>query len=132
MKRSNNIGVLNTSISGIRIGMYICFLLLSGIFSACVPEDEFLETNYEPVTIRTNAATSITASSAYVSAVFSAPQDRIITWGICAGRSQNPTNEDIDYHDDAELGSYSVFFYNLQSSTTYYARAYTISAQGNL
>jgi len=124
--------MLNTEISGIRNGMYICYMLLLGIFSACVPEDEFLETNYVPATIKTNAATSVTASSAYVSAVFSAPQDRTITWGICASRSQNPTTEDIDYHDDAKLGSYSVFFYNLQSSTTYYARAYTINGQGKI
>ena len=132
MKQSNFSRAYSSAFSKINYGIFVCIFTLVATFSSCVPEDELLETNYIPITMLTASASSVTGSSANIDATFSSSQDRSVTWGICAGKNQNPTTADIDYHDSGKLGKHSVLFYNLQVSTTYYARAYTINGQGKV
>lgn len=115
-----------------KIGRVAFILTIIVLLFSCVTEDVVEETNYVPVTILTASANAITTTSANVNATYSAPQTRTITWGICAAKTQLPTTSDIDYHASGNLGIHSALFSNLQSSTMYYARAYTINAQGDI
>jgi len=102
-------------------------MLISTIcFSSCNEEATLESTNYLPITVVTQTATSITANSVIITATCSAPQDRSsFIYGICIGTSQYPTIETaVVYSGDGKLGSFSGTCDNLQSLTTYYARAY--------
>lgn len=132
MKRYKNLSVFFHTLSDTRCGKIGMMLFAAVCLWSCVDEATLEVTNYEPVSIQTNAANTITSTTAKVNADFTASIDRTITRGICAGRFQNPTNIDIDYHEEGKLGNFSVLFYGLQPGTTYYARAYTYNSVGEI
>lgn len=84
-----------------------------------------------PPDIITNDATNITATSAVCSGSASSdPINTIQSKGICYSLTVNPSTSDFITDEGAGSGSFSGQITGLSHSTTYYIRAYAITAYG--
>jgi len=98
MKRSNFFSVEKHTVTKSRCGLIFMILMSVVCLSSCLDEGTTDETNYVSITVQTKAATSITAYSATLNAVCSAPQNRTFTRGICAGTTKEPTIYDTNFY----------------------------------
>ena len=86
------------------------------------------------VVVTTSEPTDITAIAATCGGeVVSNDGTYIIVKGICWATHENPTTND-DFYEEAEsgVGSFSIFMTDLNISTTYYVRAYAVTANGTV
>lgn len=83
------------------------------------------------VSISTTEATSVTATSATIGGNITDDGGRpVLTRGICYGTSQTPTIDGDHTEDGSGSGTFSHNITGLNSSTTYYARAYATNRNG--
>lgn len=125
MKRNNKIAVIVCTMFKLKYVLGLIIVLFSITwFSSCLPEDKLLDTNYMPVTVETSAATQITNKSAKIGGIISAPQDRILTRGVCLSTHENPTLDDFKANEQGGIGAFSFSVTGFQPGTTYYVKAY--------
>ena len=82
-------------------------------------------------TIQTIAATQIKDNSALLGGKVSRDGGALVTeYGVVYGTEKNPTTDDNKITSNSGIGQFYITLENLQSHTTYHARAYAINSQG--
>jgi len=107
---------------------FIAFtLIMSG---GCSKEnDSSLGNNSNASSITTAPATNITNNSALTGGLISSDGgNSIIQRGVCWSENPNPTIADTSLNNGLGIGSFNCLLTNLNPVTTYYVRAYAISA----
>jgi hypothetical protein len=103
----------------------------NSIGTAYGEELSFQTSPVPPPDIITNDATNITATSAVCTGSASSdPINPIQAKGVCYSLTSNPSVSDLITDEGAGSGSFSSLITNLSHSTTYFIRAYAITAYG--
>ena len=82
--------------------------------------------------VTTAAATSITSSSATSGGNISSNTGEISSRGVCWATSANPTTANQRTNNGSESGSFTSQLSGLSQGTTYYVRAYAVTASGTI
>ena len=132
MKQNNKKATVFFKLFSFKIIMGLSITLFSiSWFSSCLQEDKLLETNYVPVTLQTSAASLITYNSAKVDGTISAPQNRMLTRGVCWSTHEYPTLNDYKVNEQGGIGAFSFNMTGLHPGTIYYLRAFAINNGGD-
>jgi len=127
MRRINSFNFAHYKILGAKFSSFFLMLFITACFASCLTEDELTESNYVSVTVKTTAATSVTATSAKSGGVITVTKNQNVkVRGVCWSTSQNPTvNLSTKTTDGTGSGTFSSTITGLTGETTYYVRAYS-------
>ncbi len=107
------------------LGLWIITICLS----SCLTEEDQTGIKYKPVTVETTIPTSITYNSIEIGGKISAPQERNDVRGVCWNTLPNPDiNSPKKTTVGKGLGEFKSTITGLTANTTYYIRAYAVSA----
>ncbi|MEI6753331.1 MAG: fibrobacter succinogenes major paralogous domain-containing protein [Paludibacter sp.] len=86
---------------------------------------------YVPITVQTSTATAL-STTATISIVLSAAQNRTITRGICWSTQPNPTTANSCKSEKGGIGNFTLSIDGLQPDTKYYCRVYATTNEGTV
>ena len=126
----SGLGSFTSNITGLspNTTYYVRAYAINAVGAAFGQEISFT-TTAAPPTVTTTVASNITDSSAVCGGnVTSAGSYAVTARGVCWSTSQNPTISSSHTTDGSGTGSFTSSITGLDASTTYYVRAYAISA----
>ena len=85
-----------------------------------------------PVTVTTAGVTSISTTSAVTGGNISSSDGEITSRGVCWATASSPTISNSRTNDGSGTGSFTSRIYGLSAGTTYYVRAYAVTAAGTV